>query len=81
MTRAGWDLVHAIGAATGVLGMLELPRDEVPPEHLWHHEERIEEWFAAVTQRRSDRLRGVESVPDADDDEGTVVNDLAKGLR
>lgn len=61
--------------------MFELPRDDIPPEHLWHHAERMEEWWAAVEQRRKDRFSGVESVPDATDDEHTVVNELAAGLR
>jgi len=81
VTRAGWDLVEAINAATHVLGMLERPEDEIPPPAIWHHSERLEEWFASVEQRRKDRVRGIERVPDADDDENTVVNQLAKGLR
>lgn len=82
MTDAGWDLVEAISAATTVLGMLDRPADEVPPDTIWHHQERLEEWFASVEQRRKDRARGVETVPDAsDDDENTVVNELARGLR
>ncbi len=81
MTRAGWDLTEAIGAANAVLGMFELPAEEIPPAHLWHHSERLEEWFAAIKQQREDRIKGVESVPDADDDDNALVNELAKGLR
>jgi len=80
VTRAGWDLVEAVNAATAVIGMLERPDDEVPPPEIWHHSEQLEEWFAAVEQNRKDRLRGVETVPDADDD-NTMRNELAKGLR
>ncbi len=61
--------------------MFELPKDEVPPEHIWHHDERLDEWWAAVEQQRKDKFRGVESVPDATDDEDTVTNELAVGLR
>lgn len=32
--------------------MLEAPEDEVPPEEIWHHSERLKEWFEAVKQRR-----------------------------
>jgi hypothetical protein len=35
-----------------VLGFFELPDDERPPETMWHHQERISEWFEAVTERR-----------------------------
>jgi hypothetical protein len=81
VTAAPWDLNEAIAAATAVLGMLEAPRDDVPPEHIWHHDERLTEWYAAVEQRRKDKYRGLETVPDATDDENTVVNELAAGLR
>ena len=30
----------------------ELPNDEVPPRNIWHHEERMKEWWASVKQRR-----------------------------
>jgi len=35
-----------------VLGFLELPEDEKPPEEIWHHMERLTEWFDAVKERR-----------------------------
>lgn len=80
MTRAGWDLVEAINATTHVIALLDRPEDEVPPPEIWHHSERLEEWFAAIEQRKKDRARGLEEVPGADDD-NTIVNELAKGLR
>jgi hypothetical protein len=62
--------------------MFEMPEEDIPPPHLWHHRDRLDEWFAAVRQRRDDRIKGVESVPDAtEDDENTIVNELAVGLR
>ncbi len=61
--------------------MLEMPSDEVPPEHSGHHAGRLEEWFAAVKQRRKDAAAGLEPIPEADDDENTVTNELTKGLR
>ncbi len=82
MTRAGWDLIEAIGAGQTVLAWMERGPDELPPPHIWHHAERLEEFFAAVKQRREDQMRGLESVPQAtEDDEGSVTNELAKGLR
>lgn len=35
-----------------MLGYFELPDDERPPENIWHHGERLRDWFAAVTERR-----------------------------
>lgn len=64
-----------------MLGFFELPEEEVPPEHIWHHHDRLEEWFAAVKQSRSDQMAGVESVPAADGDEEMLSNSLTKGWR
>jgi hypothetical protein len=35
-----------------VLGFFELPEDEIPPEEMWHHQERVKEWFEAMKERR-----------------------------
>lgn len=35
-----------------VLGYAELPEAEVPDENIWHHAERLEEWWEAVKARR-----------------------------
>jgi hypothetical protein len=35
-----------------VLGFIELPDDERPPDNIWHHNERLKEWFEAVKERR-----------------------------
>lgn len=57
----------------------ELTSDEIPPQNLWHHHERLEEWFSAVSERRKARFSGkdVEDVPQADDDdeEGFEISD------
>lgn len=42
----------AITQALIVLGYFELPDDERPDDLIWHHQERITEWFEAVTERR-----------------------------
>lgn len=50
-----------------VLGWLELPEDQTPPERYWHSPDHIEEWFAAVRQRMDARARGMESIPDGEE--------------
>lgn len=55
----------AISAALQVLHWLdELGPDEVPPERIWHHPPRLEEWFAAVKQRRETGHKPIESEPE-----------------
>lgn len=77
MTHAGWDLVEAIHAALRVLGLMELPEDEIPPEHIWHHSERMAEWFEAVKAKRADRIGNID-VPDGED---LAENELTRGLK
>ena len=81
--EAGWDLVHAVTAALSVLGFMELPDDEQPPASIWHHEERLEEWFAAVKQRREERFSGSGPTmqPIDDDTPGMMGNELAQQYR
>jgi len=38
--------------------------DEVPPERIWHHSERLKEWFAAVKQRQETGQKPIDSEPD-----------------
>lgn len=56
----------AISAALQVLGFIELPEDEVPPEAIWHHDERMAEWFEAVKERREARSSGREPISDVE---------------
>jgi hypothetical protein len=56
-----------------------MPADERPPEEYWHSPEALDEWFEAVKQKRVDRAQGVESIPDADDEDMTS-NVLAREL-
>ena len=51
--------------------------DDIPDERIWHHPERLEEWFEAVKQRHE---RGFEKVPDADEEEGMTGNVLVRDL-
>jgi hypothetical protein len=50
-----------------VHGWLEQPEEDIPPEEIWHHSERLEEWFESVKQRREDggSGRGHEVIEDA----------------
>lgn len=31
---------------------MEMPEDEIPPEEMWGHYQRLSEWFDAVKERR-----------------------------
>ena len=57
--------------------MFELPEEDVPPDYLWHSEERLKDWFDSVKQRREDRGKGIEEIPEADG-ETMVSNQLAQ---
>jgi len=59
---------------------MELPEEDVPPEEIWHSEDRLREWFDSVRQRRDDKLRGYESVPEADEEEEMTGNTALAGL-
>lgn len=61
-----------------MLGFLELPSDQVPPEKYWHSPTHLKEWFESVEQKRKDRAAGFEPI---EDDEDMEENELAKGLR
>ena len=45
-----------------------MPEEDIPPEEIWHSEDRMKEWFESVRQRRDDKMRGYETVPEADED-------------
>lgn len=59
-----------------VLGYFELPKDEVPDENIWHHPQRIEEWFEAVEQRRDTGMRPIEEAEDVDMTGNALLRDL-----
>lgn len=35
----------------------------MPPEHYWHSEDHLKEWWASVKQKSKDRAAGMESIP------------------
>lgn len=58
-----------------VLGFLELPEDDVPPELIWHHDERMKEWWDEVKAKRNRPAEpALEDVP-------TTDNELAEEYR
>jgi hypothetical protein len=78
----------AIEQGLTVLGWYEnLPKDDVPAEHLWEDAEGLDLWWKAVEARRNDGFpppdRGSDSSddPGADPKPGTAENDLARYLK
>ncbi len=67
----------------------ELSSEEIPPARMWHHGERLEEWFASVSEQRIARMKGqdVEDVPEAGDggrdgeDEFVIEDPEVRALR
>lgn len=59
-----------------VLGYFELAEDEVPSENIWHHHDRLEEWFAAVKQRRESGQQPVDDEPNSE----WATNELTQEL-
>ena len=58
---------------------MELPEDEQPPEEIWHHGERMKEWFDAVKQRRKNPdMQPINAGEDAD--VPTMKNELLDEL-
>lgn len=77
----------AIEHALQVLSWYEnLPKDEVPPEHLWEDVEGLEQWWGDVEAKREDgvattRGRGSKGSDDDDPDPAMVENDYARFLK
>lgn len=86
----------AIEQALTVLNWYEnLPKEDVPPEHLWEDVEGLEAWWATVEDRRSDGAPSVSTdnrsdgdsrdgtgeAPRSADGSGMAQNDLARYLK
>lgn len=56
-----------------------MPDDEVPDESIWHHPERLEEWFEAVKQRRERGLDPIDRAEDVDMTGNELTRDYLKG--
>ena len=51
------DLVYALNEALTVLSWHEnLPKDEIPPRHIWWDSEAVEDWFRKVQEARDRRF-------------------------
>lgn len=59
-----------------MLGFFELPSEEIPDENIWHHPERLEDWFEAIKQRRESGLRPIDEVEDVDMTQNEFTRDL-----
>lgn len=69
----------AITVALMTLGFYEMPESDQPPEEIWHHGERLEQWFAAVKTRQDHPE--MEPIEDEYVDDGTSVkNELMADL-
>lgn len=76
-----WFLQVAIEHALQVINWHEnLPKEDVPPEHLWADAEGLEKWWARVDARRDDGYTGGADDDDSGPDE-MQQNDLARYLK
>lgn len=74
-----WFLQVAIEHALTVINWYEnLPKEEVPPEHLWADAEGLELWWKRVERNREDGTTGKDY---DDDDPGMAENDIARSLK
>ena len=78
-----WYLQVAIEQSLTILSWYEnLPKEDVPPEHLWEDSQGLELWWATVEERRELDPLG-SGKPSARDEQGPEMeqNDLARALR
>lgn len=73
----------AIEHALTVLSWHEhLPKDEVPPEHLWDDNEGLDEWWKRVEAKRVDGIPISRARGGTDEDPSAMAeNDLARALK
>ena len=69
----------AITAALVVLGYYEMPEEDQPDENIWHHPQRLEEWFAAVKQRRENGMEPIDQGEDTDMESNALVREMMEG--
>jgi hypothetical protein len=64
VTRWPWFLVQAMQRGMQVASWMEnLPTEEQPPQEIWHHQERLKEWFERI---KGERERKYSSNPQDD---------------
>lgn len=59
-----------------VLGYFEMPKNEQPDENIWHHPERLEEWFEAVERRRESGMQPIDEGEDTDMTQNALAREL-----
>lgn len=72
----------AVQAALVVLNWYKnYPKEDIPPEEIWHHEERLDEWFEALEERR--RHPEMERIPEDDEpgERNEYLDELLKNRR
>lgn len=70
----------AISSALVVLGYYDGGNpDEVPDESIWHHPERLNEWFEACKQRRESGMEPVDSGDETDMTTNEYVREFMEG--
>lgn len=76
-----WFLQVAIEQGLTILNWYEnLPKNEVPPEHLWEDAEGLDLWWKAVEAKRADGTSSGVVADDSDDSEMTD-NDMGREFR
>lgn len=75
-----WFLQSAIEHGLTILNWYEnLPKNEVPPEHLWEDSEGLDLWWKTVEAKRED---GTSSAGSSEDETPELVdNDLAREFK
>lgn len=74
--------MQAVSKGMQVQGWLEnLPPDEMPPQEIWHHNERLEAWFDKLKTDREQKYASsgqeFESVPGTE----TIEYDLSEEIK
>lgn len=81
MSDLPWYFQVAVEHALTVLNWYEnLPKNEVPPKHLWGDPDGLELWWAKMEERRSEGLPARPELSDSGTEAGTD-NDLTRALR
>ncbi len=76
--HAPYNLVLAVNEALMVLSWHEkLPKDEVPPRHIWWSGELIDKWFQDVERKRKSKT-GKQSTYESADEVPMMGNQMAR---
>lgn len=74
--------MHAVNEALMVISWHEnLPKDEVPPRHIWWSGDLLDNWFEDVDRRRKRKTTGKSSTYDEADETPSMGNQLAEEVR